>query len=80
MLTVALSSVSLINSITITSSVELVGILLLIFSHGKSELTIFDLSLTATVQCMTKCYLLSYDYSFFITVSSEGLGQKLLQI
>lgn len=50
MLTVVLPSVSLIKSITISSSAELVSILLLIFCHSKSELTIFDLSLTTTDQ------------------------------
>lgn len=43
MLTVALASVSLINAITNRSSVEFVGILLLIFCHSKSKLTIFVL-------------------------------------
>lgn len=36
---------------------EFVGILLLIFCHSKSKPTIFDLSLLATFQCVTKCYL-----------------------
>lgn len=62
---------------------EFVGILLLIFCHSKSKMTcflFFDLSLLTTSQCMTKCYLSSHDCSFFITVSSDGLGQKPLHI